>query len=103
MKNFKRTAILSISMVMILSSTLVFAKKLAGGDLIYDGGQTDTKVYSKIFDRRPDDGRLYKVKATVKVGGNKYTSGWKNDRAYKQADRKWYANETSHYDFYRRN
>lgn len=36
------------------------------------------------------------VKATVKVGGDTYTSGFKSNYAYKDAKRVWWANETSY-------
>lgn len=44
--------------------------------------------------------RNYMVKATVKVGGDTYTSGFKSNYAYKDAKRVWWANETSYYDYY---
>lgn len=74
------------------------AYSIANGDLDYTGGQTDKIVYSQVSRRQYV--RNYNVKATVKVGGNTYTSGWCRNYAYKQADRKWYANETSYYDYY---
>ena len=40
------------------------------------------------------------VKATVKVGNNTYTSGYKKNYAKKEAKRVWYANEKSYYDYY---
>lgn len=74
------------------------AYSIANGDLDYTGGQTSEIVYSQISRRQ--NVRNYKVKATVKVGGNTYTSNWQTNYAYKQANRKWYANETSYYDYY---
>lgn len=44
--------------------------------------------------------RNYMVKATVKVGGDTYTSGFKSNYAYKDAKRVCWANETSYYDYY---
>lgn len=72
---------------------------VAGGDLYYNGGQTDTIVYSEIG-RKAGISRNYMVKATVKVGGDTYTSGFKSNYAYKDAKRVWWANETSYYDYY---
>lgn len=79
-----------------------YAANVAGGELIFTGGQTSNVVYSDIRDAKPQNAKKYKVLAIVKVGGNKYTSGWKNDKAYVEHGRHWYTNETSHYDYYRR-
>lgn len=76
-----------------------WAIDVAGGDLYYNGGQTDTIVYSEIG-RKAGISRNYMVKATVKVGGDTYTSGFKSNYAYKDAKRVWWANETSYYDYY---
>lgn len=79
-----------------------------GGALYYSGGQNDNYVFSSIKDRKNeiygyygDDGKNYAVVATVKVGSTTYTSGWKIAEAYKSANRVWYANESSHYDYKR--
>ena len=50
--------------------------------------------------RKAGISRNYMVKATVKVGGDTYTSGFKSNYAYKDAKRVWLANETSYYDYY---
>ena len=76
-----------------------WAIDVAGGDLYYNGGQTDTIVYPEIG-RKAGISRNYMVKATVKVGGDTYTSGFKSNYAYKDAKRVWWANETSYYDYY---
>lgn len=76
-----------------------WAIDVAGGDLYYNGGQTDTIVYSEIG-RKAGISRNYMVKATVKVGGDTYTSGFKSNYAYKDAKRVCWANETSYYDYY---
>lgn len=55
--------------------------------------------YSEIG-RKAGISRNYMVKATVKVGGDTYTSGFKSNYAYKDAKRVWWANETSYYDYY---
>lgn len=81
---------------------LASAANVAGGELIFTGGQTSRVVYSDIRDAKPNNANYYKVLAIVKVGGNKYTSGWKNDQAYVEHVRHWYSNETSHYDYYKR-
>ena len=76
-----------------------YAYSVAGGDLEYYGGQNSTHVYSNIS-RRTGVRRNYKVRATVKVGGNTYTSGWKINKASKSAKRVWWANERAYYDYY---
>lgn len=81
------------------STYSVGAIDVAGGDLYYNGGQTDTIVYSEIG-RKAGISRNYMVKATVKVGGDTYTSGFKSNYAYKDAKRVWWANETFYYDYY---
>lgn len=86
--------------VMVVGAPLTaWAIDVAGGDLYYNGGQTDTIVYSEIG-RKAGISRNYMVKATVKVGGDTYTSGFKSNYAYKDAKRVWWANETSYYDYY---
>ncbi len=90
---------LVVAAMMVGTPLTAFAIDLAGGDLYYNGGQTDTIVYSEIG-RKVGVSRNYMVKATVKVGGNTYTSGYKSNYAYKSANRVWYANETSYYDYY---
>lgn len=90
----------SCSAVMVVGAPLTaWAIDVAGGDLYYNGGQTDTIVYSEIG-RKAGISRNYMVKATVKVGGDTYTSGFKSNYAYKDAKRVWWANETSYYDYY---
>lgn len=89
--------VLSVSSVSMLSA---FAKDLgANGDLTWYGGQTNKVVYSDIS-RKVGRVTNYMVRATVKVGGNTYTSGWLSNHAYKEAKRKWYANESYYYDYY---
>lgn len=90
----------SLAAVMVVGAPLTaWAIDVAGGDLYYNGGQTDTIVYSEIG-RKAGISRNYMVKATVKVGGDTYTSGFKSNYAYKDAKRVWWANETSYYDYY---
>lgn len=89
-----------LAAVMVVGAPLTaWAIDVAGGDLYYNGGQTDTIVYSEIG-RKAGISRNYMVKATVKVGGDTYTSGFKSNYAYKDAKRVWWANETSYYDYY---
>lgn len=89
-----------VAAVMVVGAPLTaWAIDVAGGDLYYNGGQTDTIVYSEIG-RKAGISRNYMVKATVKVGGDTYTSGFKSNYAYKDANRVWWANETSYYDYY---
>lgn len=88
-----------VAAVMVVGTPLTaWAIDVAGGDLYYNGGQTDTIVYSEIG-RKAGISRNYMVKATVKVGGDTYTSGFKSNYAYKDAKRVWWANETSYYDY----
>lgn len=74
---------------------------IANGELRFYGGQTDKIVFSEISRTAKGEraGHNYNVKAIVKVGGQKYTSGWKLNYAYIDKDRVWYADETSHYDY----
>ena len=96
----KRRILGIIAAAVVLTTPLTaLAVDVAGGDLYYNGGQTNTYVYSEIG-RKVGVSRNYMVNAIVKVGGNTYRSGFKSNYAYKQANRVWYANETSHYDFY---
>lgn len=89
-----------VAAVMVVGAPLTaWAIDVAGGDLYYNGGQTDTIVYSEIG-RKAGISRNYMVKATVKVGGDTYTSGFKSNYAYKDAKRVWWANETYYYDYY---
>lgn len=89
-----------VAAVMVVGAPLTaWAIDVAGGDLYYNGGQTDTIVYSEIG-RKAGISRNYMVKATVKVGGDTYTSGFKSNYAYKDAKRVWWANETSYYNYY---
>lgn len=89
-----------VAAVMVVGAPLTaWAIDVAGGDLYYNGGQTDTIVYSEIG-RKAGISRNYMVKATVKVGGDTYTSGFKSNYAYKDAKRVLWANETSYYDYY---
>lgn len=89
-----------VAAVMVVGAPLTaWAIDVASGDLYYNGGQTDTIVYSEIG-RKAGISRNYMVKATVKVGGDTYTSGFKSNYAYKDAKRVWWANETSYYDYY---
>lgn len=63
-----------VAAVMVVGAPLTaWAIDVAGGDLYYNGGQTDTIVYSEIG-RKAGISRNYMVKATVKVGGDTYLS-----------------------------
>lgn len=99
-----RKIIVSVAVVGTLATPMVaFAANVANGELIFTGGQTSKVVYSDIRDAKPKNSNKYKVEAVVKVGGSRYTSGWKNDQAYVQHNRHWYTNETAHYNYYKRN
>lgn len=88
--------------VFIVPAGIASATSVAGGELVFKGGQTGTEVYSDIRDAKANS-KLYKVWAAVKVCTSTYSSGWKDDVATKRADREWYCNESSHYDYYQRN
>lgn len=103
MKEKIRKSIATLGVMgVLMASTVVNAASVAGGELNFTGGQTDTIVYSDIRDSKPSNDKYYKVLAIVKRNSNKYTSGWKDDQAYKEIERVWYANETSGYDYYQR-
>jgi len=88
---------LSVSSVTLLCA---YAMELgADGDLDWRGGQTDKIVYSEIA-RKAGRQRNYMCKAAVKVGGNTYNADWELNHSYKDAKRKWYANESYYYDYY---
>nr|MBP3598897.1 hypothetical protein [Eubacterium sp.] len=103
MKKIVSTA-LALALVATTAVT-ASAASINGGALDYTGGQTSDVVYSSISDAKTnyvgttDDGQYYNVKAIVKVGGNTYTTGFKQGKAYIQKSRKWYANEKSRYDY----
>ena len=95
-KKLRTKVIGLVATVMVVGTPLTaWAINIAGGDLYYNGGQTDTEI-----GRKAGISRNYMVKATVKVGGDTYTSGFKSNYAYKEAKRVWWANETSHYEYY---
>ena len=75
---------------------------LEHGRIYFNGYQTNKKIVSKIYDTDKSDNYNYKMEAIVYVGNKRYSSGWKNDYAYKSANRVWYANETSRYQYARR-
>lgn len=91
-----------LTILMFVIPTVVSAKEVANGELIYKGGQTSSYVYSDIRDAKPSNSNKYMTWAAVKVCSSTYSSGWKEDKAYKQKDRVFYCNESSHYDYYKR-
>lgn len=101
-KVIKKISISILTVGVFIMPITAFAANVAKGELIFTGGQTSKVVYSDIRDAKPTNANKYKVLAIVKVGGEKYTSGWKNDQAYVQHARHWYTNETAHYDYYKR-
>lgn len=99
--------IMSICSVTVLSlvmfGSVVYAgTNLENGRIYFNGYQTDKKIVSEIYDTDLTDNYNYKMEAIVYVGNTRYGSGWKNDYAYKSANRVWYANETSRYQYARR-
>lgn len=101
-KVIKKISISILTIVVFIMPITAFAANVAKGELIFTGGQTSKVVYSDIRDAKPTNANKYKVLSIVKVGGEKYTSGWKNDQAYVQHARHWYTNETAHYDYNKR-
>ncbi|MFV0498509.1 MAG: hypothetical protein ACK5NF_00515 [Bacilli bacterium] len=93
---FCSTVVLFISTVNIYAGYSLEVRKL-----YFSGYQDNTKVYSSINDQNIKDKYKYAVKATV-YNGNYHGTGWKNDKAYKSANRVWWANESSYYDYYKR-
>ncbi|QAA32237.1 hypothetical protein [Clostridium manihotivorum] len=104
MKKVKR-AILSAVLCLAVPVVIAYALDLESGALRYEGGQTDSQVYSKIYDAKTPfrntkgDGKAWGCKASVKVGGSTYSSGWHYGTASISKDRHWYTNETSYYDY----
>ena len=114
MKKFLKKAmgfLFALALVMGMVGTLevnAAAGQVNDGKLYFNGGQNSSKVYSEIYDAKtselgtPEDYNYFNVIAYVKVGGTEYNSHWKQGYAYKSASRKWYANETSYYDYTQR-
>ena len=106
MKNImKKLASTFLALVLVVTAAVTAnAASIKNGALNFNGGQTDKKVYSDISDAKTgyvgtkDDGKYWNVKAIVKVGGSTYSSGFKQGKAYKSANRHWYTNETSGYE-----
>ena len=102
----KSKELLSLALTMGVMATMgitAFAgSSLAGGKVYFNGYQTDSKIVSEIYDTNLSDAYNYKMEAIVYVGNTWYGSGWKNDYAYKSANRVWYANETSRYQYLQR-
>lgn len=103
MKKKLISGILAVSVIAVSSITAFAAQSVKNGALIFNGGQTSDKVFSEIYDEKTpengnDDGLAWTVKASVKVGSKTYTSGFTPKYAYTEADRVWYANETSWWD-----
>lgn len=101
----KKLASTFLALVLVATAAVTAnAASIKNGALNFNGGQTDKKVYSDISDAKTgyvgtkDDGKYWNVKAIVKVGGSTYSSGFKQGKAYKSANRHWYTNETSGYE-----
>lgn len=103
MKKMNKSFLTVLAILMFLIPvSVVSATSVAGGELVYKGGQTDTYVYSDIRDAITTNSNRYMVWAAVKVCSSTYSSGWQADKAYKQQARVWYCDESSHYDYYKR-
>lgn len=100
----KITQVLSASVLavaLVFPLTVQAAVSIADGNLLYDGGQTDTRVYSKIWATSKGTGK-YMVQAIVKRGSSTYSTPFILNKASISVERVWYANETSGYDYYRK-
>lgn len=102
MKKFISVCILSILSLGLFSSVVYAGTRLESGRVYFNGYQTNKKIVSEIYDVNTTDDYRYSMEAIVYVGSNRYSSGWKNDYAYKSASRVWYANETARYQYRRR-
>lgn len=103
MKKFRLLPVSILMLSGILSTTVAYAyTSLEGGKLFFNGYQTDTAIVSEIGDTDYTDNYKYSVEAIVYVGNTRYGTGWKNDYAKISKGRKWYANETSRYNYVRR-
>jgi len=95
----KVTSIIAAAVLSLALAVPAFALLLENNQLYYDGGQNSSIVWSEI-------GRCVGVttnwmcKATVTVGGNTYTSGYQSNYARIEANRSFWANETSLYSYY---
>lgn len=104
MKMKKLTSTFMALALVATATVTANAAAIKGGALNFTGGQTDNYVYSDISDAKTgyvgtkDDGQYWNVKAIVKVGGNTYTTGFKQGKAYISKKRHWYANEKSGYE-----
>ena len=98
----KKTLVTAVMVTMLGIPCIVSAASVEKGELNFTGGQTNKVVYSDIRDAKPKNKKYYKVIAKVKVGGNTYNSGWKDDQAYIEHARHWYTNEHAYYDCYER-
>ncbi|MEK5147958.1 hypothetical protein MKX53_13145 [Psychrobacillus sp. FSL K6-4615] len=106
MKKLKVSICLLIVCISFPFAAYAFYGEVEGGTLLFDAGQNDTKIHSRIQDNLHnlnayvvDDGKNFAVTASVKVGSTTHTSDWKIAEASIAANRVWYANESSHYNF----
>lgn len=96
-KPFLKVLSASLLSVSLAVPIVAHAATIANGDLYYHGWQDENNVYSEI-----GNNSKYMVRASVKVGGNTYTSGYKEAYAKKSAARVWYADESSYYSYYKK-
>ncbi len=102
MKKIMSVGIISILSLVMFNAVIYAGVSLEGGKVYFNGYQTDKKIVSEIYDTNTGDNYRYKMEAIVYVGNTRYGSGWRNDYAYRSANRVWYANETSRYQYARR-
>lgn len=95
-------AVLTLTVGLAVPSTAYAYQTLANGQLFFNGYQTSDKVVSEIGDTNYSDSNKFNVEAIVYVGNTRYSSGWKRDYAYKSANRSFWHNEKSRYNYTRR-
>lgn len=84
----KICTVLTLGMLLGIT-TLAQAGTINNDKLYFQGGQTSSIVYSEIYDNMcaerstTEDYEYFNVKASVKLGGDTYTSGFCQGYAYK--------------------
>lgn len=99
MKNNLRRFTILLLIIFICSSTVSAFQFLEKNRIFFNGYQTSSKIVSEIGDNNLSDKYKYKVEAIVYVGNTRYSSGFKNDYAYRSANRSFWSNETARYNY----
>lgn len=87
---------------LFVTTTAEAYRTLSNGQLFFNGYQTNSHVVSEIGDTNYRDRNWFSVEAIVYVGNKRFGSDWRYNYAKVSANRVWYANETSRYNFVRR-